>query len=508
MDLIVSEAFANRVKSLLAEWHVPGLSVATFNLSSTETAVRAFGLASIDPEIRATPDNLYDCASTSKSLTAAAVGHLVAQGHFQWTTTLASLLGDDWVLPDPVTTAQVTVEDILSHRSGMPGHDYSYLGVKSRDPDTPRSITRRLRKLPLSAPVRTEFQYNNMMFTVASYLVERISQRPFAEFLQTNFFDSLGMNSTYLQPSAVVAAHQQDRFSKPYVWRETEGKYSPVEHREQPEGQGAGLLQSTAGDYAKWVKAVMTKNPVLFEEKIYDDLLRPRIVEDADTNPDNLPPFTSNSMYALGWSIGSYRGYRVVEHNGAETGFRSRILFVPGLDCGLVLMGNAPGAANVIQILVMEVIDQLLDIPVKDRVDWNAKEHKEEAKEVEENQETLHKLREELSAEAGQSQTSLPLDSYTGTYANDGYHEVVVDIRDGQLFIDAGDRGMPFTITFEHVQAQKFIGHLEDDEGLISYKRAEFVGDVEGTKSNGVQRMGLDFSEAEAVGLIWFDRIS
>lgn len=114
---------------------------------------------------------------------------------------MSRLLRDDFVPAGLQYTENVTIEDILSHRSGMPGHDESYLGTNTATPDTPKSVTRNLRNLPL----RSEYQYCNMMYTVASYMVEVLSGEQFAEFLQSRIWDPLQMSNTYHDISGIQA---------------------------------------------------------------------------------------------------------------------------------------------------------------------------------------------------------------------------------------------------------------------------------------------------------------
>lgn len=122
MDLFTSSAFDKRVESLIKEWNVPGLSLALVH--DQEVKSKAFGLATLDPPKECTSESLFDIASASKSTTAAAVAFLIDDDErfpqVKWHTPVSNLLPDDFVMSKDEYTKNVTVEDILSHRSGLP----------------------------------------------------------------------------------------------------------------------------------------------------------------------------------------------------------------------------------------------------------------------------------------------------------------------------------------------------------------------------------------------------
>ena len=121
MDLLNTSAFRQHVEALMKTYHLPGLSI---SICQNETITFAgFGVSSRESQKAATADTLYDIASSSKSLTAACVALLVEDNEnfpeVHWTTPLHELLPEDFVMPTPELTKRTTVEDVLSHRTGM-----------------------------------------------------------------------------------------------------------------------------------------------------------------------------------------------------------------------------------------------------------------------------------------------------------------------------------------------------------------------------------------------------
>jgi CubicO group peptidase (beta-lactamase class C family) len=121
MNLLNTSAFRQHVESLMAIYHLPGLSISISQNDSIASA--GFGVSSRKSQKAATADMLYDIASSSKSLTAASVALLVEDNEnypeVQWMTRLHELLLEDFAMPTPELTKRVTVEDVLSHRTGM-----------------------------------------------------------------------------------------------------------------------------------------------------------------------------------------------------------------------------------------------------------------------------------------------------------------------------------------------------------------------------------------------------
>jgi CubicO group peptidase (beta-lactamase class C family) len=153
------------------------------------------------PTDKCTAETLFDLASTTKTNTAAAVALLVDDDDkypkVKWTTSVSQLLPDDFMLPDPQLTKDVTIEDILSHRTGIPTHDETILSVRAKTPDNAKSVTRNLRHLTFVKPLRTSYIYSNLMFTATTHLVEKVSGMPYTDFLRTRLWEPLGMTNTF-----------------------------------------------------------------------------------------------------------------------------------------------------------------------------------------------------------------------------------------------------------------------------------------------------------------------
>ncbi|KAL7948733.1 beta-lactamase/transpeptidase-like protein [Trichoderma barbatum] len=514
MDLFNSPAFSVRAEDLIKKFHVPGLAIAIVH--KDVTASKAFGMASFEPAKPMTTGTLFDIASASKSLTAASVALLVADEKLpdvKYDAEMAKLLPGEFVMPGQGYEG-VTVEDILSHRSGLAPNDNSYLGPRAEHTDTPQSVTRNVRNLATAAPIRSKFMYCNIMFTVATYLVEQKTGMSFADFLEQHFFQPLEMTSSNLQPERARAKGLGDRISPGYWWDRKANKYSTFVVPDAPEAQGAGSIITCVDDYVKYVRAIMNQEGP-FTEDVYKGIIRPRTI--ITQNYDKLRPFTSPLMYAVGWDVRHYRGYLVVAHNGCIAGSSSVHFFIPDLKFGGAIFGNSDDATFVGEVLVHELIDELLGLPQDQRLPWDkvmyekstGKKYEEYDTNANEDIDTLAKEveeeRQKLCPGIKDSEPQkMPLSAYTGEFWNPGWRGIKVQVEQGQLFVDCSDRSYVFTLRLQHVCEQtKYVAVMKEVVGGVgTAMRVEFR-----FENDVAAKVGIMFEE-QLDDYIWFDRVT
>jgi CubicO group peptidase (beta-lactamase class C family) len=412
----------------------------------------------------------------------------------QWSSPVSKLL-PDFVLPDPRLTEEVTLEDILSHRSGVACHDESYLGVRSAHPDDAKSLTINLRNLEFVKPLRTSFIYSNIMFSVATYLVETVTGMPYAEYLKTKLWGPLGMTNTFHDIPDIEANDAMERKATGYHWDPETLSYRTIAAYPQPEGQGAGSIYSSAGDYAKFIRSLLKQSPPL-TKATHEDFVKPRSIYSFDK--DYAIPHGSHPLYALGLVYETYRGETLISHSGSVPGFESIVAYMPDRDWGFVSIGNTDDAAYVNNTLVWTLIDDLLGVPEDDRVDWSAFHRRWKDKEMKEDAE----IKPELTRPANPEPLELPLEALTGRYHDVGYKDLVLEMKDGKLIADCDDRCFPFVLTFFHLTANKF---LVENRGTMDGVVRKWRGEVriEGHKATSI---GVEFEEDVEGGLIWFKR--
>ena len=216
-----------------------------------------------------------------------------------WSTPIANIIPDDFVLQDDWATSHLTLEDALTHRSGMAGSQLLY-GCENASVKT---VVRALRHVPLSAPPRTKFQYSNVMYVAASHAVETLTSCSLAKVFNDWIWKPLEMAETYFNPQDANAAGAQ--LAKGYYWHDTQNTYVEVPYMPLKELSGDGAIMSSVSDYAKWIRALINEDKFL-SKAVHDTIKAPRIFP--STSPGR---YDTPSGYALGWETSSYKGHRI-----------------------------------------------------------------------------------------------------------------------------------------------------------------------------------------------------
>ncbi|KAJ9409627.1 hypothetical protein DTO045G8_2553 [Paecilomyces variotii] len=359
----LNDAFDDKVEWALEHFQIPGVGIAV--VRDNEIFTKGYGLSDIETSQRVTEHTLFFAGSTSKAHTAAAISLLIDDNvnypEIQWDTTIHSLLPADFGLSDTWSTAHTTIVDMLSHRSGLPRHDWV---LKANL--TLQEVVQSMKYLPLTASPRTQWQYCNLMYSTAAHLIETKTNQSLYSFLAQNLWGPLNMSETYLSLSHAQAAHRD--ISQGYSV-DFDGNIIPTNRVYSETVRGAGNILTSAADYAKWISAILHRRSPVSEEN-YAMLLGAHSI----VRPNVAEPFQSPELYGLGWLLQTYGGQMLVSHDGAQYGYGASVVLVPSRKFGLALLGNyMVGTIAAADILAYHLIDEELGIPVQERFDWRSR---------------------------------------------------------------------------------------------------------------------------------------
>lgn len=450
---------------------------------------------------------MFFAASTTKSFTAASMSLLIDDSaapssaslpkDLSWTSTLSSVIGKDFLLADESFTSQVTFEDALSNRTGLPDHKLSFKPNTASVKDAVRS----LRHLPLAADLRSTYLYSSYMFTAVSHAIETMTQMRLGDFMRDRIWNPLGMHHTYWTPQeAEAAASSGVVLAHGYVWESSSEVFMEEPVPNFPAVSGAGAIISNVVDYAKWLRCMMAKSPPL--SKVAHQTLTHGRIEFLKHATNPFPPPHS---YALGWVVDTYRGHQVVWHSGGWTGFGSTMMYLPSIQWGFVMMGNTTGTSNCVQIILyMHLLDELLGTPPSDRVDWDLRLRERISLKRHDNQVARERLYPGLPNPGCPPSASLEI--HAGRYRHQAYGDMNVELQDNSLIAVRLLQEIPMIIRMIHVYGDQWMARLEiQNQDPRDHEVAKAIFQI--AEAGIPERLGLDLEPALNGKLIWFDRV-
>ena len=447
------------VAQVRERFEVPGVAVAVVQ-DGQVLLERGWGVREIGKPAPVDEHTLFAIASNTKAFTAASLSMLADEGKLSLDDRVLDHL-PGFRMSDPYVTGQMRIRDLLTHRSGLglgagdllfwPGSDYRN-----------EEVVRRLKDVPLKTGFRERYAYDNILYAVATRVIEEVSGQSYAQFLQQRFLDPLGMGGTRFNADAlrpgdnVATGHAKADFTTlrptfPLTWHNA---------------AGAGGIYSSVHDMGRWMRAQLAGGTFTDaqgnEQRLFSrerqkemwsllspmPIAEPPVPQLAAARPDFLG-------YGEGWITSSYRGEKLVWHTGGWPGMVSRVTLVPGRNLGVVVLTNqeAGGAFNA---LTMQVLDAFMQ-PAQ-RTDWIdayvAAADKARAK-------ADKAWRERLAARQARSTPSLPLAGYAGTYRDAWYGDVDV-VHDGGRLRMRFQPSPLLTGTLQHWQHDTFLVKWDD----------------------------------------------
>jgi CubicO group peptidase (beta-lactamase class C family) len=322
-------ALEAHVKTTLDRTDVPGLAVAVVHRDEV-VFLKGFGVRKAGGPDPVDADTVFQVASVSKPVTATALAGLVGDGLIRWDDKIADL-DPGFRLADPWVSRELTLRDLLCHRSGLPDH----AGDRLEDLGVPRAdILHRLRLLP-PGRFRADYAYTNFGFSAAAFAAARKAGRPWEDLVADRLFRPLGMGATSARFRDYAAAGGRA------VGHVRAGAKWEAKFTRDPDAQSpAGGVSSTVRDLSAWVRLGLAGGTLGGRRVVAAEPLaethRPQIV--SGTNPDS----GRATFYGLGWNVGYDRDLgTTVSHSGAfALGFCSAVYLLPDADLGVVVLAN------------------------------------------------------------------------------------------------------------------------------------------------------------------------
>ncbi|MEG3153338.1 serine hydrolase [Sphingomonas sp. RB1R13] len=451
--------FDARVESVRQAAGVPGMAIAIVENGHTVLA-KGYGERRLGSGTKVDADTLFLIGSTTKAITTAALATLVDSGKLGWDDRVVDRL-PGFQMYDPWVTREMTVRDLLVHRSGLGlgAGDLLYIprGSLSR-----AEVVRRLRYLKPSGSFRDRYAYDNILYIVAGQLIEAVSGQSWEDYVREHVLVPAGMTRATTDEAHRLAdfnrAQPHARFGGPV--RGT-GEQRLLDERDQlaPASAPAGLIALSANDMAKWLTLQLAHGALpgggrLFSEASSKEMWSPVTPEPIAAPPTAIagtaPQFQA---YALGWEVRDYHGAKIVWHAGGLFGFTSVVVLIPEKQVGFAIEVNSEDIQPRVG-LMYELLDHYLGLP---KQDWPSRFAAYRQTRIAEAEAEVRRA----VATPVKAGPSLPLAAYAGLYSDPWYGHMAVAATGNKATIDfkttPGMKGQ-----LDHYQYDTFIARFDD----------------------------------------------
>jgi CubicO group peptidase (beta-lactamase class C family) len=477
------DTFAARV---LKEFEVPGLGVAIVKDGKVVLA-KGYGVRKLGDPTPVDENTLFGIASNTKAFTAAALAMLVDEGKITWDDPVTKHL-PSFQLYDPYVTREMTIRDLLTHRSG--------LGLGAGDllwwPPTDYSreeIIRRFRFVKPATSFRSRYAYDNVLYMIAGQIVAAVSGKSWDDFIRERIFKPLGMSTSN---TTVAQLNASSDAATPHA--KVEGHLKTVASQPLENVGPAGAINSSVAEMSKWLIAQLNHGQIdegrrLFSERQSREMWSAQTITPLGDPPPHLAPLKANfSAYGLGWGLTEYRGYKTVSHTGGLLGFVSRVTLVPDLNLGVVVLTNQQ-SGGAFQSLTYRILDHFMNAPA---TDWIAAFKKSEEMGLARAAEVEKRL---TSARATDSRPSLALAKYAGRYTDPWYGDIQISLE-GKKLVLSFSHTPSLVGDLEHWQHDTFVARWRDRsldaDAFVSFSLKP-DGSIEQMKMSAVSPL-TDFS--------------
>lgn len=415
------------VTRTMKEFDVPGIAVGIVK-DGKLVAAKGYGVRKVGEPAPVDADTLFGIASNSKAFTTAALAMLVDEGKLEWDDPVTKYL-PAFAVADPYITHELTVRDLVTHRSG--------LGLGAGDlmfwPDTDFNrdqVLAQTRFIKPATSLRSKYAYNNLMFIVAGQVVQQVSGKTWEDFIHERIFTPLGMKSSRITSTSFKPG-ENVAYPHSKGWR-LQGTLTPVAMTRDDTWAAAAGVKTSVNDLSKWIIAQLNQGKLangtrLFSEAQSREMWSAQTVIRINEPSAPLKAMKPNfSAYGLGWSLRDYRGRKVVGHGGALTGMFSQVSMIPEEHLGVIVLTNQE-ESGAMSAITNHIFEHYLGVP---SIDWIGAYRQTR-------DETLKKAndaeKKQIAERSPNARPSLEISRYAGEYNDAWYGKAVIAYESSKL---------------------------------------------------------------------------
>jgi CubicO group peptidase (beta-lactamase class C family) len=414
------------VTDAMQEFSVPGVAVGVVKdgivVHASGYGVRELGLT--DP---VDPRTMFRIASTTKAITTASLAILVDAGKLSWDDKVVDYI-PEFALYDPWVTAEFTVADLLTHRSGLEGGAGDLMLWPKPNKFTRADLINGLSYFKPESAFRTEYAYDNLLYIVAGELVPAVTGISWSDFVDQNIFGKIGTSRCF---AGQIPAQEMQNLAVPHAIIDDELQ---VVDRNRARAEvdvaaAAGGVRCSLDDMLKWTQLQLARGELpdgshVFSAEQSRIMWSPHTIQSVSAEEYERDR-THFKAYALGWRLADVEGYKQVVHTGSYTGFRSYVILVPELDLGVVIMLNASASAAR-GAIAQGIVKPYLGVHDVDWIEYFSRKDEPAVDAV------LEEEPEVIDFRNGSVDASLA--TYVGVYRDPWFGDVSIEIIEGDLW--------------------------------------------------------------------------
>ncbi|WII71063.1 serine hydrolase [Bdellovibrio sp. 22V] len=409
----------------LAKTGVPGMAIAVVKNDRVVFA-KGYGVRELGKPETVDTETVFQLASMSKPLGASAIAAAVSAGKLKWQDPIQKHL-PAFKLADSKISQEVTIEDMYSHRSGLPGGAgdiLEILGYERAD------VLSKLRYENLHE-FRGIFAYSNFGMTAGGEAAAKASGQKWEDLTQMKVFAPLGMKSTSSRYADFI-----EKKNRATLHKKIEDTWQVSPFKRNPDAQSpAGGISSNVQDLAQWMRMILASGKYddreIIKADVLNDMFLPRIEDKTESSAKH------KNYYSLGFFSTTDSQQRIrLSHSGIfDAGASTTVVLVPDIKIGIVVLTNGE-PVGLPEAVAASFLDEVFE--KKQTQDWLSYYHE------------LHAAKPIPPVADDRKKpikSSKPASAYVGIYKNKYYGDARITFSGKGLVLTLGPRKLKFPLT-------------------------------------------------------------
>jgi CubicO group peptidase (beta-lactamase class C family) len=442
------------ISRTMKTFEVPGIAVAIVK-DGRMVFAKGYGVRKLGDPTLVDENTLFGIGSNTKAFTSAALATLVDEGRLAWDDPVYQRL-PGFQMYDPYVSHEMTIRDLLTHRSGMGLGEGDLLfwphTTYKRD-----EIIYRLRFMKPASSFRSHYAYDNLLYMTAGQIIPAVTGTTWDDYVREKIFVPLGMNTTKVSNTLLKPG---DDYASPHS--KVDGKLQVIPLHDLDNAGPAGSINSSVAEMSKWMLLQLNhgkfldRDSHLFTERQSREMWTSQTI--LPIGEDRSGPLSALrghfAAYGLGWFLTDYKGRKLVGHTGGVAGFVTRVQLVPEENLGIVVLTNAE-QTGAMDAITEHIVDSYLGGATSD---WIAAHRSQDEQGEKDAAEIMKKASGSRDAN---SKPSLALEKYAGVYTDAWYGPATIKLDSGKLIFTL-DHTPSAVADLQHWQYDTFKAHWRD----------------------------------------------